>query len=220
MEKTHMHGRKESQNLIVKLSNAHSQVAKSLKAQLLQDEALRKQKALPHCTRCSKTSQPLWNEVSIAVRPDWLIDPSWPLHFNKALVTGINTFYWGEDLEAPRSMEASSSSLLHLPSFAEGIQTRKKWLNTSWQVIDATATSKRSCWHRQRRLLPAEYFDLEGVALDCGWIFPLNRLRAKQTFNLTYSGFHHSLLCLSFTQRQRRQSIAHEQKTMNSQHML
>ena len=70
MEKTHMHGRKESQNLIVKLSNAHSQVAKSLKAQLLQDEALRKQKTLPHCTRCSKTSQPLWNEVSIAVRPD------------------------------------------------------------------------------------------------------------------------------------------------------
>ena len=65
-----MHGRKKSQNLIVKLSNAHSQVAKSLKAQLLQDEALRKQKALPHCTRCSKTSQPLWNEVSIAVRPD------------------------------------------------------------------------------------------------------------------------------------------------------
>ena len=65
-----MHGRKESQNLIVKLSNAHSQVAKSLKAQLLQDEALRKQKTLPHCTRCSKTSQPLWNEVSIAVRPD------------------------------------------------------------------------------------------------------------------------------------------------------
>ena len=27
-------------------------------------------KTLPHCTRCSKTSQPLWNEVSIAVRPE------------------------------------------------------------------------------------------------------------------------------------------------------
>ena len=40
-----MHGRKESQNLIVKLSNAHSQVAKSLKAQLLQDEALSKAKS-------------------------------------------------------------------------------------------------------------------------------------------------------------------------------
>ena len=30
---THMHGAKESQNLIVKLSNAHSQVAKSLTKQ-------------------------------------------------------------------------------------------------------------------------------------------------------------------------------------------
>ena len=62
--------------------------------------------------------------------------------FNKALVTSINTFYWGEDLEAPRSMEASSSSLLQLPSCGEGIQTRKNSPNTNWQVIDATATSK------------------------------------------------------------------------------
>ena len=75
MEKTHMHGRKECQNLIVKLSSAHSQVAKSLKAQLLQDAPFSKQKALPHCTRCSQTSQPLWNAVSIAVRPEWLVDP-------------------------------------------------------------------------------------------------------------------------------------------------
>ena len=62
--------------------------------------------------------------------------------FNKALVTSINTFYWGEDLEAPHSMEASSSSLLQLPSCGEGIQTRKNSPNTNWQVIDATATSK------------------------------------------------------------------------------
>ena len=41
-----MHGRKECQNLIVKLSSAHSQVAKSLKAQLLQDAPFSKQK---HC---------------------------------------------------------------------------------------------------------------------------------------------------------------------------
>ena len=33
MEKTHMHGAKQSQNLIVELSNAHSQVAKSLTKQ-------------------------------------------------------------------------------------------------------------------------------------------------------------------------------------------
>ena len=29
------------------------------------------------------------------------------------------------------------------------------------------------------RLLSAKYVYLEGVALDCGWIFGLNRLRAK-----------------------------------------
>ena len=47
MEKTHMHGAKECQNLIVKLSNAHSQVAKSLtKQKLLQDAPFNKQK---HC---------------------------------------------------------------------------------------------------------------------------------------------------------------------------
>ena len=81
-------------------------------------------------------------EWCIHSSPTWMIDRSWPPHFNKALVTSINTFYWGEDLEPPRSMEASSSSLLQLPSCGEGIQTRKNWLNTNWQVIDATATSK------------------------------------------------------------------------------
>ena len=33
MEKTHMHGRKKCQNLIVQLSNAHNQVARSLTKQ-------------------------------------------------------------------------------------------------------------------------------------------------------------------------------------------
>ena len=174
---THMHGAKESQNLIVKLSNAHSQVAKSLTKQNCFKKNYWERKTLPHCTRCSQTSQPLWNAVSIAVRPEWLVDPRdstrrleqannnidmadckspivsarcQPLRhnvairsvFNKALVTSINTFYWGEDLEAPRSMEASSSSLLQLKSCGESIQTTRNWLNTNWQVINATATSK------------------------------------------------------------------------------
>ena len=127
------------------------------------------------------TSQPLWNPVSIAVRPGWLIDPNWPPHFNKALVTSINTFYWGEDLEPPRSMEASSSSLLQLPSCAEGIQTKRNSLNTNWQVIDAAATSKRSCWHRQRRVLLAEYFNQRSCDGQFHLLF--NCLRAKQAFN-------------------------------------
>jgi len=132
MEKTHMQGAKESRSLLMKLSNAQSRVGKkSLTKQNCFKKNHWESKASPHCTRCSQTSQPLWNEVSIAVRPEWLIDPSWPPHFNKALVTSINTFYWGEDLEAPRSMEASLSSLLQLPSCGEGIQTRKNWPNTN-----------------------------------------------------------------------------------------
>ena len=115
-------------------ANAHSQVRKSLTKQ----DRFKMHQKYCQCTRCSETSQPLWNEVSIAVQPEWLLDPP---HFNKALVTNPNTFYWGEDLETPRSMEVSSSSLLQFPSW-EGIQAKKNWLNTIWHVTDATATSK------------------------------------------------------------------------------
>ena len=69
MEKTHMHGAQESQNLIVKLSNAHSQVAKSLTKQncFKMHHLTNKSIATLHTTLAS---QPLRNEVSIAVRPE------------------------------------------------------------------------------------------------------------------------------------------------------
>ena len=69
MEKTHMHGAKESQNLIVKLSNAHSQVAKSLTKQncFKMHHLTNKSIATLHTLLAS---QPLRNEVSIAVRPE------------------------------------------------------------------------------------------------------------------------------------------------------
>ena len=56
MEKMHMHGRKECQNLIVKLSSAHSQVAKSLTKQNCFKMHHLEREALPHCTRCSQAS--------------------------------------------------------------------------------------------------------------------------------------------------------------------
>ena len=156
MQKTHMHGAKESHLFYTwnQTVNAHSQVRKSLTKQ----DRFKMHQKYCQCTRCSETSQPLWKEVSIAVQPEFLLDPSWPPHFNKALVTNLNTFYWGEDLETPCSMAVSSSSLLQLPSCGEGIQTRKNWLNTSWQVIDTTATSKEVARHRQRRVLSTKYF--------------------------------------------------------------
>jgi len=60
----------------MKLSNAHSRVRKkSLTKQNCFKKNHWERKTLPHCTRCSQTSQPLWNAVSIAVRPEWLVDP-------------------------------------------------------------------------------------------------------------------------------------------------
>ena len=59
MEKTHMHGRKECQNLIVKLSSAQSQVAKSLKAKLLQDAPFNKHK---HCHTAHVARKPASTE--------------------------------------------------------------------------------------------------------------------------------------------------------------
>ena len=58
------------------------------KAKLFQEELLRKKNIATLHTLL--TSQPLWNEDSIAVRPEWLVDPSWPPHFNKALATAKN----------------------------------------------------------------------------------------------------------------------------------
>ena len=57
MEKTHMHGRKESQSLIVKLSNAHRPAGKkSLTMQNCFKKNHGERKTLPHCTRCSQAS--------------------------------------------------------------------------------------------------------------------------------------------------------------------
>ena len=52
-------------------ANAHSQVRKSLTKQ----DRFKMHQKYCQCTRCSETSQPLWNEVSIAVQPKWLLDP-------------------------------------------------------------------------------------------------------------------------------------------------
>jgi hypothetical protein len=86
------------------------------------------------------------------------------------------------------------SSLLQLPSCGEGIQTRKNWLNTNWQVIDATAAKKLLAQRRVLAVLSAKYFDLEGVALDCSWIFGLDRLRAQRQYHPspehTFTSFH------------------------------
>ena len=78
VEKTHRHGAKESRNLLMRLCNAHSRVRnKSLTKQNCCKMHHLEREALPHCTRCSITSQPLWNEVSIAVQPECLtrVDP-------------------------------------------------------------------------------------------------------------------------------------------------
>jgi hypothetical protein len=70
-----MHGAKESRDLLMKLSNAHSRVGRrASQNKTVARCTIQKGK---HCTRCSKTSQPLWNEVSIAVQPECLtrVDP-------------------------------------------------------------------------------------------------------------------------------------------------
>ena len=76
MEKTHMHGAKESHNSIhgMKPSNAHSRVRQSLTKQ----NCLKKHHLEKHChtPQTLLTSQPLWNEVSIAVQAEWLVDPA------------------------------------------------------------------------------------------------------------------------------------------------
>ena len=137
-----------------KTATAQSRVRKSLTKQ----DRFKMYQKYCQCTRCSETSQPLWNEVSIAVQPEWLLDPSWPPHFNKALVTNLNTFYWGEDLETPRSMEVSSSSLLQLPSCGDGIQARKNWLNTTGRSSTPLQLAKKLLAKKTARLLSAQYF--------------------------------------------------------------
>ena len=63
-----MHGAKGSRNLIMKLPNAHSRVViKSLTKQKLFQEVEKENIATLHPLL---TSQPLWNEVSVAVRPE------------------------------------------------------------------------------------------------------------------------------------------------------
>jgi hypothetical protein len=80
--------------LIMKLPNAHSRVAKSLIKQncFKMHHLTNKSIATPHTLLAS---QPLRNEVSIAVRPEWLVDPSWPLHFNKAFGTSEQQYSHG-----------------------------------------------------------------------------------------------------------------------------
>ena len=87
MQKTHMHGAKESHNLIHGMKPPVLTVRSERASQSKTHS--RWIKSTSKCTRCSETSQPLWNEVSIAVQPKWLLDPSWPPHFNKALVTTL-----------------------------------------------------------------------------------------------------------------------------------
>ena len=129
MEKTPMHGAKESRNLIhgMKPSNAHSRVRKSLTKQ----NCFKKQhleRKLCHTAHTLITNKPAsmeWGNHSSPTWNDWLTT-----HFNKAFVTSIfrvlTCIYWGEDLETPRLIEASSSSLLQLPSCEQGIQTKKE----------------------------------------------------------------------------------------------
>ena len=60
MEKTHMHGAKESQILIVKLSNAHSRVRKSLTKQNCFKKQHLERKALPHCAHVAHKQASLY----------------------------------------------------------------------------------------------------------------------------------------------------------------
>ena len=150
LEKMHMHGANESRNLIMKLSNAHRRVGRrASKAKLLQNARFRKKSfATPHRLL---TNKPASTEWGIHSSPTWMI--AWPPNFNKAFIASILTVLpcicWGGDLESPRLMEASSSSLLHLPSCGESIQTGRS--STQLQL------EKRSCSHRQQRVLLAKY---------------------------------------------------------------
>ena len=108
-----MQGAKESRSLLMKLSNAHSRVGKkSLTKQNCFKKNHWESKTSPHCTRCSQTSQPLWNAVSIAVRPEWLVDPRWPPHFNKAFGTSQQQ-YWHGWLEITNCPSREPASMAH-----------------------------------------------------------------------------------------------------------
>ena len=73
MEKMHVQGAKESRNLIhgMKQTVQYSQSGQKEphKANVFQEAAFRKKGIATLRTRCSQTSQPLWNEVTIAVQP-------------------------------------------------------------------------------------------------------------------------------------------------------
>ena len=106
-------------NLIrgIKTSNAQSGQKEPRKAKLFQEAQFGKKK---HCHKVHKqlTKKPASTEWGIHSSPTWMI--AWPPNFNKAFIASILTVLpcicWGGDLESPRLMEASSSSLLHLPS--------------------------------------------------------------------------------------------------------
>ena len=69
MEKTRMHGAKESHNMINETAQRSQSGQKEPQgAKLFQEAPFRKRSIAALRTRCSQTSQPLWNEVSIAVR--------------------------------------------------------------------------------------------------------------------------------------------------------
>ena len=147
-------------------------------------------------------NKPASMEWSIRSSPTWMI--AWP-ELTPALQQGTrhnsNTFYW-EDLATSPSMEVSSSWSLQLPSCGEGIQTRKNWLNTNWQVIDATATSGN--------FLAAPPVGEIFLSRELRWtisspsqlphrktaIPPFPVTSEKQAFNQITVWFHHCLLCL------------------------
>ena len=172
-----MHGAKESRKLAQTVRCSQS-------GRLPKQNCFKKnhgeRKTLPHCTRCSQTSQPLWNEVSIAIRPEWLVNP----RTSTRPLEQVNSIYWGEDLETPRSTEASSSSFFH-PSCRE-----EKNLNQT-----RTATSKRSCWRRQRRFLLAVNINLICITLHFVRLLLLNRLAQKPQLNMFWYCIY-CLLCL------------------------
>lgn len=53
--------------------------------------------------------------------------------------------------------------------------------------MDATATSKVFAGAKTPRVLWAKYCYLEGVALDCNWIFDLGAFATKLAFNRSFS---------------------------------
>ena len=173
------------------------------------------------------TNKPASMEWGNHSNPTWMI--GWPPYFNKAFVTSILTVAltcncWGEELETPRLMEASSSSLLQLPSCAEvseGIQNKKELTKHELAVHRHNYNYWRSCTHKQQRVLLAKYVNLIRIAFDFVWLLLRDGLRAKRKYHTcAWTRFQLNMFCflslsaLSSTQRYYiRHSMGDERKT-------